>query len=517
MSINASLGNGSYELSFNEFAALKLGVINSFQDKQFKDAAKAQLAFLLTKASENGLREKNDWSRQKVPLLDGGGELMLVWEQENGNINNPGAINVDASHPSVQIVESINESASQYTNYPSGGISSQRGSVQNGSYESRGSTNNADAMSMDVRSPIPITKEPGRYSASTQAADTFQTRPYGASNGKRDADDDFASNERKRQRAERFQATNFSSSAQPVPKTEQNDGPIVGLNTNLEKSYLRLTSEPDPWKVRPQHVLEKSVDYVLRKYESLQGKEAFNYLNDQFKSIRQDLTVQHIKNDFTISVYEKNAQLSLKHNDLGEFNQCLGQLKFLYSYKRLSSPDWQKRFISREVEMICYRIIYMMVTNNNSEICKIKLGLLQDYKGFRRQDTNEIYFNFIASLFKLNAYKITNNCVQFYEELDKYKGFKDIELALKVIASFLDQKVRLSGLFIICSSNRPGMKMESLLKMLSFHDMNDCEVFLRQLQLDTFATKGEFHAFKAKGTVKALYKRSAKVDIKGQI
>lgn len=481
-----------------------------------QETAKAQLAFILTEAARKQLTDCNDWSKQKIPLLDGGGELLLQWEKENGIIGGLNTLNETSSSLSHQVTENYNDS--QTANFPTNNTLSRQESAKHEKFGNRRRESDEKIMVLDAAFPTPVREDSRGYFNSTQRdITTPQTISHPAINSKRVADEDYASNERKRQRAERFEATSFSSTQRPIPKNEQNGGPVIGLNTNLEKSYLRLTSEPDPYKVRPQYILEKSVEYVLRKYNSMRGKEALNYLNDQFKSIRQDLTVQHIKNDFAITVYEQNARLSLKHDDLGEFNQCLGQLKFLYNYKRQSSPEWLKRFISLEVEMICYKIVYMMITNNNSEICKIKLSLLEDYGGFQRNDANVVYFRFISSLFKLNTYKMFNNCFKFYEELGKYEGLGDVRLALKVISSFLDYKMRLSGLYIICGANRTGMKIESLQSMLRFQDRKDCEVFLQKLHLDTFVTKGDFQAFKAKGAVKTLYKKSAKIDIKGQI
>jgi hypothetical protein len=85
--------------------------------------------------------------------------------------------------------------------------------------------------------------------------------------------------------------------------------PLVGRCMTLEKRYLRLTSAPDPDNVRPLHVLEKTLELLKKKWREEQN---YAYICDQFKSLRQDLTVQHIKTEFTVSVYEIHARIALE-------------------------------------------------------------------------------------------------------------------------------------------------------------------------------------------------------------
>jgi hypothetical protein len=137
---------------------------------------------------------------------------------------------------------------------------------------------------------------------------------------------------------------------------------VRGTCVCLEKSYFRLTSAPDPKTVRPKEVLTRALSR-LRAKETEAGSLAalendrnrdYRYLNDQLKAIRQDLVVQRVRDDFTVSVYEHHARVALRNDDLGEFNQCQTALRELYR----EGKDGEKE------EFLAYRVLYGAVTNN---------------------------------------------------------------------------------------------------------------------------------------------------------
>lgn len=146
----------------------------------------------------------------------------------------------------------------------------------------------------------------------------------------------------------------FSSTKNsPTPDVDQ--GPVVGRCQDLEKRYFRLTSAPNPETVRPLAVLEKTLDHLKRKWKK---ENNYGYICDQFKSLRQDLTVQHIKTEFTVNVYEIHARIALEKGDLGEYNQCQTQLRALYSQKLGGHPT----------EFKAYRILYFLHTCNRTDM-----------------------------------------------------------------------------------------------------------------------------------------------------
>lgn len=159
-------------------------------------------------------------------------------------------------------------------------------------------------------------------------------------------------------RRQRFNLGHNGKTSPPWGRKDEDEmptGPVIGTNQALEKSYFRLTAPPKAETVRPLSVLEKTLVHLTKKWKA---EKNYNYICNQFKSLRQDLTVQHIKNAFTVKVYEIHARISLEKGDLGEYNQCQTQLKALYAQNLGGNP----------AEFKAYRILYFVYTCNKTDM-----------------------------------------------------------------------------------------------------------------------------------------------------
>ncbi|KAL6886212.1 SAC3/GANP/Nin1/mts3/eIF-3 p25 family domain-containing protein [Trichoderma longibrachiatum] len=297
-------------------------------------------------------------------------------------------------------------------------------------------------------------------------------------------------NKRKRRFENEYKAANVASlSLNPPPPS----GPIVGTSEVLEKKYLRLTAPPVPSNVRPERVLRQTLELLKKKWRK-EGN--YSYICDQFKSMRQDLTVQRIKNDFTVSVYEIHARIALEKGDIGEYNQCQTQLRSLYAMGLKGNP----------IEFKAYRILYFIHTANRTGLN----DTLADLTAAEKEERPIKHALNVRSALALGNY---HKFFQLYLDTPNMGAY---------LMDMFVARERLAALCNICKGYKPDVKLRFITEELGFESDADAAQFIIDYQgQHLLEDRTEYIAFLT-GKANGLFEnhRAAafqKVDIKGQI
>ncbi|KAL7720396.1 Leukocyte receptor cluster member [Entamoeba marina] len=136
----------------------------------------------------------------------------------------------------------------------------------------------------------------------------------------------------------------------------EDKGPVSKRDKNKN-----LIGEARSEDVRPKHVLKKSLKFVLSKFHK---ENDYDYVCDQLKAIRQDLTLQHINDDFTIQVYTIHSEISIQNEDISEFMQCASTLRKLFKLQRL--PPTNDKLLMYTAYTILFNIDSKNVTSTAS-------------------------------------------------------------------------------------------------------------------------------------------------------
>ncbi|XP_022745521.1 SAC3 family protein A-like isoform X2 [Durio zibethinus] len=212
---------------------------------------------------------------------------------------------------------------------------------------------------------------------------------------------------------------------------------VKGTCQEIEKRYLRLTSAPDPSTVRPGEVLEKALSMVQNSQKN------YLYKCDQLKSIRQDLTVQRIRNQLTVKVYETHARLALEVGDLPEYNQCQSQLKILYA----------EGIEGCHMEFSAYNLLcVIMHSNNNRDLLSSMSRLSNEAK----KDTA------VQHALAVRAAVTSGNYVMFFR---LYKTAPNLNTCLM---DLYVEKMRYKAVSCMSRSYRPQVPISYIARVLGF-------------------------------------------------
>ncbi|XP_042511415.1 SAC3 family protein A-like isoform X2 [Macadamia integrifolia] len=264
---------------------------------------------------------------------------------------------------------------------------------------------------------------------------------------------------------------------------------VKGTCQEIEKRYLRLTSAPDPATVRPEEVLEKALLMVQNFPKN------YLYKCDQLKSIRQDLTVQRIRNVLTVKVYETHARLALEAGDLAEYNQCQSQLKSLYA----------EGIKGCNMEFSAYNLLCVILHSNNNRDLLSSMARLSD-----EAKKDEALRHALA----VRAAVTSGNHVLFFR---LYKMAPNLNTCLM---DLYVEKMRFEGVRCMSRAYRPTLPVAYIAQVLGFRtgspttegseekDMDgleECEEWLRahgaclitdnsgEMQLDTKASSSTLY------------------------
>mmetsp|Transcript_111815 Transcript_111815/g.311149 ORF Transcript_111815/g.311149 Transcript_111815/m.311149 type:complete len:689 (-) Transcript_111815:340-2406(-) len=156
------------------------------------------------------------------------------------------------------------------------------------------------------------------------------------------------------ERLQRFKAA-AQAAARGAPDGEvqkaasTDEKPLEGSCTDLERPYFRITALPCASDVRPVPVLRQAFALVCERWAE---EHDWVYASEMLRSIRQDLTVQMVRGDFAVEVYEFCARVALELGDFKQFDQCSMQLEDLYSEAEASTAPHMPEFLA-------YRLLYL--------------------------------------------------------------------------------------------------------------------------------------------------------------
>ncbi|KAK8890160.1 hypothetical protein M9Y10_034920 [Tritrichomonas musculus] len=243
-------------------------------------------------------------------------------------------------------------------------------------------------------------------------------------------------------------ATSISSSRQRISQLEEEGNrALVGTSTSLEKEYLRLAGDQvlDSSMFRPLPVLKESLQYCLSKFNK---NKDYEYISEQLRSIRQDLTVQHIEDVFNVTVYETHAKLAIQNNDWGNFNQSMGPLEILYS-KKLGSFE-------NICEFWMYRIIYLFGVDDIDGLCSFIPRI--NHNVFISKDVQ----------FAIKVWKIAQSgeWMKYFSIMKKSNPF------IKSVMTLKAQSLRITALSCLCRAFR-NLSLKDYRTFLCYNEDED--------------------------------------------
>lgn len=281
---------------------------------------------------------------------------------------------------------------------------------------------------------------------------------------------DYLSGSKKNDRASRFGSENAKFVSQSFAKStnfsmnlnsdyvDLQSFKITGTSTDIYKPYLRLTSAPDAHQVRTFETLKKTIIALKKKWNNgVKDVDAYRFVCDQFKSLRQDLTVQGIRNEFTVEVYEVHCRVALDAGDHEEFNQCKSQLVQLYHAGICSN---------HKADITAYELVYYMLTKNMVDMSKALCNLDDEMKSSPK----------VELALKLRKAWSRDNYSRFF------KLYEQADIGMRALLDKFVNTQRRRSMGIMMKSYKPNIPVSKIQRSLGFKlDEDECREFLKEI------------------------------------
>ncbi|OMJ82573.1 hypothetical protein SteCoe_16681 [Stentor coeruleus] len=225
---------------------------------------------------------------------------------------------------------------------------------------------------------------------------------------------------------------------------------IIGTCKELEKPFFRLTSKPDPKTIRPESVLKKALAWLKERWRK--GEIKYEYFSDQLRSIRQDLTVQGIRNKFSVEIYQAHTRLALEAQDLDQYNSCMSRLFELY----------KEGLPGRVTEFKAYQIMYFTFQHLYIQLEKC----LKALNGVEKKSPE------IKQAMEFKRAILLGNYHQVFHIRPNLMNSGNHLLDIFM------PKLRVLSLLKICKAYQPSISVDILTKELGFNHLSEAEAFI---------------------------------------
>jgi hypothetical protein len=205
--------------------------------------------------------------------------------------------------------------------------------------------------------------------------------------------------------------------------------------------------------VRPEPVLKRAIEWIrerMQGFDPAQQQANYIFLWEQLKSVRQDLTVQRIRNAFTVEVYEMHARVCLEYDDQAELKQCQAQLEVLYE-EGLGTEKSRREFKA-------YQILYNVGKRASQ-------NLVDELASLTAEDRSS---PFIVHALRVRAAAALDNyfaLFQLYAQAPGHAGF--------VMDTFIEAE-RFAALQTICRAYSPHVPTIIAARHLGFDTAEEC-------------------------------------------